>query len=412
MVKFVQNVSTGKIKKTMVKPYYGYLPINAKSLKKGSEPFHKSLEPIVEETQARSKTGTDFSNVYFPSRMLFKRDVLYNDSGFSSNIGTLTSPPLQVLFYSLFTQYFDFSTSLFIHIFIQIFIFIIFCFLVHREYKSKDIDLLAWSVTLSLTALLFTEVGLAWFERGQHSLYAASGLISLLLGFKTKKLQYFFFAAILASMKWASFPLLFLIWPYLLFLFPKKDLFQRLVSFLPAWIIFVAGILISAFIMPSHFQDYINIILSFEANLLPVGISLGTKVPLWLSKLFPFLHLLASLILYRLFTDQFGKWRKAFIINAIFSVGMICTMFGTICFHYRVLIMLGFLPFLFYLKDEFDSAEQRSMLIFNGSLGLLFLFRILAFETAGIVYSYLIVSMYILISPFLWRKFFKSLNIT
>jgi hypothetical protein len=155
------------------------------------EPRYKYLlipgQPLTRRYGAQNRLSSDFAQVYFPSQSGRSLESAYDPNTTRDPWHRVSRyPPFFHLFCSLTICKLGFGYSSFAHLMLQIVLFLVSFIYVFGLLHIKEY--LYPNLLLVVFCLFLTPVGLAWFERGQFSLYVGLGYLWLLLGLLKKKL--------------------------------------------------------------------------------------------------------------------------------------------------------------------------------------------------------------------------------
>ena len=342
--------------------------------------------------KAPGRLSPDFAQVYFPAH---KRQPL--EDAYTSNTkdpwGRQSRyPPLFHYICSLTYCNLDYGPASFVNLILQLVLFIAAYIYAFIRLNLKT-DLIPNLILLGF-CLFLTPVGLAWFERGQFTLYVGLAYLCLLLGLMQRSWFWIVLSAIFSYIKWTSFPYTFTILAVFLVTSPTRDDLKQglllaglygtvilllFVSFLKAGIIFIDGLLLQE--------------LSFE----PAGVNLAYFLPVYVVKLLPaFLVLLGWILLKRKgFQDQ---------IPFFVSAAILMSAYPTLAYDYNLPSLMVFVPFLIYwskLPETSIKVGKLELYIFYGFLvAASFSIRLFVTETVLTVF-YILTACTFLIGYFI-----------
>lgn len=353
-------------------------------------PLRIPARPNTEARQAVGRVGSDFAQVYFPAL-----DVAHLQDAFDTNL-TLDPwkrpsryAPLVELACAATVCNFDFGVATCLHILIQLLLLYGVLYWMSRELRLQQYFL---PTLLFVNVCLFlTPVGLSWFERGQFSLYLAASYPLLVMGLLKKRWPLVAAAALLAFIKWTSFPAIFVI--LVVYLLSARSL-DELKSNMFLVSVFGA-VTVALLAVPALFsagaEAFVRGLLTQEMEDLPRGVSLLRYVPLLAVKLLPLAAIVAGILNARIARDP-----SAWLVP--FSAGVVVIMlaYPTRAYEYGLPSVLGFLPLLFAWASD---AEAEARVVRQALVWAFLLFIAAAsFSTRLFPSLYMLVQLYVGIS--------------
>ena len=306
----------------MVKPSYNFKRVPATDL--------------ARECNAVNRISADFAQVYFPARVFSTEaynsktpDPWHRPSRYAPLLHTLYSHTLGKLQYGY--------ASL-LNIAIQVLVFYVSFIFAFRTLKIGNY--LFPSILLSNLFLFLTPSGLAWFERGQFSLFVAAAYIWLVLGIVMRNPFYLVLSAILAYLKWTSFPLFFVVLS--LWILRAKSLKASLGNIRLALIVPATFAIIYALDLRES-NDFLKGLISQETMASPHGLSLIFFLPRPLVKALPII--LVAVGCSRLMKD---KSDFALMTPYLTAVGILSLLYPSLAFDYSTACLLCFIPLMAY----------------------------------------------------------------
>ena len=303
-------------------------------------PFRIPNRSIAAARQAVDRVGSDFAQVYFPAQ-----DVAHLQDAFDP--GRTLDPwkrpsryaPLVELACAATLCRFDFGVACLLHIVLQLLLLYVAIWWMFRQFSLSQYFL---PCLLFINILLFlTPVGLSWFERGQFSLYLAVSYPLLVVGLMKKQWQLVAAAAVLAFIKWTSFPAIFVI--LAVYLLSSKSL-PELKSNLILAAVF-AAIVAALLIVPALFtqgaQDFVRGAVMQELEDVPKGATLLRYAPRLAVKLLPLVAILLGAIGARM-SVRLPDWLVPCATGAV----LIMLVYPTRAYEYGLASLLGFIPLL------------------------------------------------------------------
>jgi hypothetical protein len=314
----------------LIDPRYKYLRI-------GNNAFTRQFK-------APGRLSADFAVVYFSTQNESPLEAAYT-TNINDPWGRYSNYP--PVFHYLCSQTFcklDYGPASLTHLFLQLGLFLAGFIYIFVSFKLNQY-LLPNLILVSL-CLFLTPVGLAWFERGQFTLYVGLAYLCLIFGILKQNRVFIILSAIFSFIKWTAFPFtVTLLMIHILTSANLKEFRQRLGSaFLYGSI---ALILFVAFWKASLL--FLNGLLNFELDFEPVGINLAYFVPATLVKFLPILMVLLGTLLLR----------KKGLTQAIpFYAGMavLFNIYPTHAYDYSLPALLALIPFLLFWSETVEAS--------------------------------------------------------
>jgi hypothetical protein len=284
--------------------------------------------------------ASDFAAIYFPAQdpshlgNAYSHDKTLDPWGRASR-----SAPLDILVCSLSVCRLQYGDASVLHILIQTLLFYLILYWAMRRLEIDRYFLM--TASFANLCLFLTPVGLSWMERGQFSLYVASAYLLLMMGFITKEPTPVALAALLAFVKWTSFPASFVI--LAVFLVNSKNLIelkQRL---------FLTGVfcltLAMLLLVPAAFASgtgsFLQGLLNQEMHDEPTGLSLLKYAPPLVVKLLPLI-----LVVFGAFVARRERGSLMRLIPYAIGVAAMLIVYPTKANDYSVPTLLGFIPLM------------------------------------------------------------------
>jgi len=298
--------------------------------------------PDVQKFNAVNRLAADFSQIYFPSQKLSYLEESYQEGAFDPWGRPSRYAPFLHAIYSRSLCKLDYGPASLLHMFIQIFLFLLSFYSAFKILKLKQ-GAAIWLLLVNF-CLFLTPVGISFLERGQLSLYVSLSYLWLMLGIIKKNIFYIIFSALFSYFKLTSFPLIFTV--FILFLFNSKNIVE-----LKQNIIFLAIFLSTIIFL---FLTDIKLGILFARGLLTqeftheaMGISIFRILPRIFSKRLPLI-----LILLGYLNMKSHKKSFMFFVPYLIGCGMILTLYPTVAFDYRVPSLFCFIPLIVYWSEE------------------------------------------------------------
>jgi hypothetical protein len=353
-------------------------------------PLRVPARPITEARQGVGRVGSDFAQVYFPAL-----DIPHLQNAFDA--GLTLDPwkrpsryaPLVELACAATLCNLDFGIACLLHILVQLLLLYAVLYWMFRDLRLQQFFLPA---LLAVNACLFlTPVGLSWFERGQFSLYLAVSYPLLVLGLLRKRWPLVAAAALLAFIKWTSFPPIFVI--LVVYVLSAKSLAELKANIL---LVSVFGSVAAALlVLPALFspgaEAFVRGLLTQEMQDLPKGASLLRYVPRLAVKLLPLAAIALGALNARLNRDL-----SAWLVPFSAAVVVIMLVYPTRAYEYGLPSVLGFIPLLFAWCREADAEVG---VVRQALVGALLLFVLVAsFSTRLLPSLFSLVQLYVGVS--------------
>ncbi len=308
--------------------------------------------PLTLQMQAAGRIGSDFAQIYFPAQAIYRLQDAF--------VATITPDPFGhpsryapfvILFCAATLCRLDFGIACFLDLMIQLLLFYLVLFWAFRQLGIMQYFLP--SALLANLCLFLTPVGLSWFERGQFSLYVGVSYMVLLLGLMTRKPALLAFAALLAFVKWTSFPAIAVI--FSIYLINSKDMHELKKALVDIGIFSLVILLL--FALPALFAGgtsaFLNGLVTQELQSQPSGLSLARVVPRSIVKLLPL-----GLILLGYINVRVSKAGFVYLIPYSIGVGTILILYPTLASDYSMPALMGFIPFIIYWGQQFESPVR------------------------------------------------------
>lgn len=324
----------------LIKPSYGFMRVPESDQCK--------------QTQSCNKLAADFAPVYFSGAMNTSLEEAYDTEHTADpwKRASRSSPALHY-FYSKTLAKISYGWASFIHLFGQIILFYlsIICTFKILGLKRGKIEVL-----LFIPIVLFaTPSGLAWFERGQFSLFVASAYLWSINGIVTRKNLYFFIAALFAFFKWTS--LVFISMTFLFFLLHRLFDFKKnkwlLGQTVLNYAVFSFVFLLLFFLFYEESLLFLEIAFTQEHFFVPTSMSILNVLP---EKFFKYLFVLLLcgipvVIFFKVKSVE--KWGAPVLV----SFCLYSSIHPTLSFDYSIPYLLGLIPyFMYFVKNQ---SEQK-----------------------------------------------------
>lgn len=318
-------------------PTYGFLRVPDK--------------PFAVRHDAQNRLAGDFAQIYFPSNDpsgLIKnyRSGYLDPWNRESRIAPLVHYLCAITFCRL-----NYGYASILHILIQTLIFYFF-FALSFKMLGVEKNLLP-GLFLANIYLFLTPAGLAWFERGQYSLYVTTSYLLLILGLMKKNYPLVLISAFFAFIKWTSFPFVFIVLS--VFLLNSKSLADGKRNILLAAVFLLTIISLSLW-APDAFKYFLEGILNQERFSTPDGVSLARILPISIVKTMPIILILLGYLHIRVNCNIFIRNLPYLIGSAILLL-----TYPTKAYEYSVPCLLCFIPLIYYWSNMLDTGISPRM---------------------------------------------------
>jgi hypothetical protein len=319
--------------------------------------------PFTARFQAGNRVAADFAQIYFVSREPGDLSLAYSDD---------TSDPWQrPSRYAPFVHWvcaqticqLPYGDASVLHMGIQYLIFIVsfaYACVTLRVHRHLLVALAAVHVGLFLTP-----VGLSWLERGQFSLYIGAAYIWLLLGIYRSSAVYLALAAVLAFVKWTSFPMFFvLLGTWMLAASDRSQFMQRV------WLTAVPVTVIATLVLifPGAGLAFVEGITLQESAFAPDGLSLARLVPRGLVKAIPLALVAIAVARSRRYRVEFSQ-----LLPVVLASAILLQLYPTWAYDYSVPSLFAFIPFAIHWANRQQAHQvwaQGTAVLFFGFLAV------------------------------------------
>jgi hypothetical protein len=294
--------------------------------------------PSIIGHEAINRLAVDFAQVYFPSQEF---------SSLSKNYQTgYLDPYLRPSRYAPFVHFLcrvtlcnlDYGYASIFHMLIQLLLFYAFFIF---AFKALNVDMNLWpGLLLANICLFLTPVGLAWFERGQFSLYVAISYLLVILGLFKRNFFLVILSALFAYIKWTSFPYIFVV--ISLFLLNSKNRIELKQNTLLVSA-FLIPILFLLLLFPAKSYYFLAGLYYQERYATPEGVSLALILPTEMVKALPLLMVILGYFHIKASQNVFNQTLPYLLGSAIALL-----TYPTVAFEYSVSSLLCFIPLTLY----------------------------------------------------------------
>ncbi|OGO25144.1 MAG: hypothetical protein A2Y54_05920 [Chloroflexi bacterium RBG_16_51_16] len=286
--------------------------------------------------KAPGRLSADFAVVYFSTQNNSPLEDAYT-SNVNDPWGRYSNyPPIFHYLCSLTFCNLDYGPASLTHLLLQLGFFLAGFIFIFNSLKLTD-TLLPNLILVSF-CLFLTPVGLAWFERGQFTLYVGLAYLCLIFGLLKQNRIFILLSAFFSFIKWTAFPFtVTLLAIYALSSANLKEFKQRLGS------VFLYGsiALILFIIFWSASLLFLNGLIRFEQDFEPTGINLAYFLPVTIVKFLPLFLVILGLLLYR-------KKGPVQVIPFYAGIAVLFTIYPTHAYDYSLPALLALIPFLLY----------------------------------------------------------------
>jgi hypothetical protein len=347
--------------------------------------------------QGENRIAADFAQVYFPARATADPSDAY-----SANPPDPWARPSR---YAPFVHWacaiticgLSYGWASLAHVWLQYIVFVLsLAYACHALGLTRMLPAVLLAVHVGL---FLTPVGLAWFERGQFSLYVAAAYLWLLLGIYRENAVYLALSALFGYFKWTSFPMLFVglaVW-----MLAARD-WHAFRSRLRLAAVPLAVVVALFALLPASGMYFLNGVAHQERVLTPEGLSLARLLPRWLVKGIPLALVIVGTIRGRLLQDARD------LLPFWLGSAVVLLLYPTMAFDYSVPCLFGLIPFaLEWAHSRSASGVPVRWLVPS----VFFLFMLVASTITmvdaladadvevGLIWSYLACSVLLMAAP-------------
>jgi hypothetical protein len=201
------------------------------------------------------------------------------------------------------------------------------------------------SVLLINTCLFITPVGLAWFERGQFSVYVTLASLWLIMGIIKKSSWYMLIAALFAYLKWTSLPFIFIVLS--LWMLNSKT-FEECKS--KCYISAIIPMTFFALLLlePRDGVEFLFRLIEYQNGIVGGTLSIGLILQKDVAKWLPLILIMIGYMIYtRKQKDEFTSLMPYLAACGIFTV-----MYPAKAYDYSVPALFCFIPLLIYWAER------------------------------------------------------------
>jgi hypothetical protein len=365
--------------------------------------------PITLQRQGVDRLAADYAQVYFPSQEFSSLRKNY-ESGY-------LDPWKRPSRYAPFIHYvcllafckFDYGMASFLHMIFQM---VLFAFFFVGAFKMLGIETnLRFGLSLTGILLFASPVGLAWFERGQFSLYVALSYLLLILGFIKNKPAFIVFSSLFAYVKWTAYPFLFVMWA--VFMLGSKNK-QKLLRNAQLALLFAAPIVLLSGAFRHEMIPFLKGLYQQELLATPEGISLTQIAPVVLVKCLPAVLILLGYLHLRKAGEALD-----YLIPYLAGAGTLLLIYPTMTFEYVVPGLFCFIPLVMYwnkLPNLPDNPNASGIILWS-FVGFLVLVSysnyVNRYFNVNLLWLYILIGVGLLMVPLIYPKaFFPSVSQT
>jgi len=307
--------------------------------------------PLPHAHDGVGRLGADFAQIYFPAQQISRTAESYRE-GTSDPWGRPSRyPPLVHRACAGTICQLPYGPASLAHVVLQYLLLLVSLLYVFRRWNLQDSLLPA--LLLVNVCLFLSPVGLAWFERGQFTLYVALSILWLTFGLIERSTPSIALATLFAYVKWTAFPFVFVIVG--LWVAVSKDR-AELRSRIPLALLVpaaAAGLFVLDF---ASGLDFLAGLRHQELNLPSSGLSLTRFLPRAIVKALPFALLAWGATRYRR-TDDFTECAQFLALASVLLL-----LYPTKAFDYSVPCLFGLVPVLVRWHYRAGAPEHRGSL--------------------------------------------------
>jgi len=334
------------------RPFYGFMRV----------PESKSTL----KHEAANRLAADFAQIYFPSQNISTLSKNYINGRLDPWDRRSRYAPFIHYLCSLTICKLNYGMASFLHMLVQMSLFYLIFI---AAFKVLEIGPDVRLGLLLVNILLFvTPAGLAWFERGQFSLYVALSHLLLIVGLVKNRLVFVILSALCAYVKWTSFP--FLVVVFIVFLFSSSNRKEWTRNILLA-LVFLLPIALLSLWFGSETIYFLRGLYRQELFIKPEGISLTQMLPAGIVKGLPVVLMFLGWLHIRKNSGSFSH-----LIPYLIGSGIILLIYPTVAYEYNLACLFCFIPLVFYWA-KLPNIVSRA-LIHNTIKFSFFFFLVLA----------------------------------
>lgn len=332
----------GSAENIFPQPFYGFLRIPDSA--------------NVRDHNGVNRVAADFAQIYFPSQEYSALTKNY-ETGYLDpwKRQSRYAPFIHFLCHISICKL-EFGYASFIHILIQMLLFYFFFIIAFKILKIES-DL--WPGLFLVNIILFsTPAGLSWLERGQFSLYVSLSYLLLLLGLLKNKPALVIASALIAYVKWTSFPFLFVV--IVVYLLSSRNIKEGIRN-IRISLIYALTILLLSLPYKIEFIRFVEGLFRQERYVPPMGISLALILNANFVKGLPFILILLGYLHLQRNNKNFNS-----LIPYLIGCGILLLTYPRLAFVYNIPNLFCFLPLIFYWTKQpsIQSSGIRYTFIF------------------------------------------------
>ena len=362
-------------------------------------------DAATQQYHAKNHLAIDFAQIYFPSQQFPSLSNNYQSGVFDPLQRPSRYPPLVHFLCSITICRLDYGIASLLHMVIQV-IFFYAVFIFSFKVLKIEKDLLP-GILLANCYLFLTSAGLSWFEKGQFSLYVGTAYLLLILGIVKRNNLLVILSALIAFVKWTSFPYIFVVFSLLILNY--KNLAQLKKNILPvtAFLLIVFSLCL---LFPSQSLNFLKGLYSQERYALPGGISMAKIVPVYIAKLLPLPLILLGFINIKMIRNGFEQITPFLAGSAILML-----TYPTLAYEYNLPSLLCFIPLFFHwvtlpespIPVPLRKTMEYSFLVF---LFLASFSNYLTQRAILVMGEYFVIALILLVIPlfFYWKNISDS----
>jgi hypothetical protein len=330
--------------------------------------------PVTERYHAERRLAGDFAQVYFPARSTDRTVDGYSTSTPDPWGRPSRYPPFDHWACAVSICQLPYGWASLAHMALQYAVFMLSLVYAFRIFQLSRY--FAATALFVHVGLFLTPVGLAWFERGQFSLYIGAAYLWLLLGIYKDKALFLALAALLGYLKWTSFPMLFVVIAVWLLIAPDWPTFNRRLR-MALWPVVVVIALFVLF--PRTGVHYLEGLAYQEGQSPPLGLSLARLLPRWFVKGLPL-----ALVVIGVFRGRRQSMDAGRLLPFWLGAAIVLLVYPTLAFDYSVPSLFGLIPFAIDWVASSSTADLRA----SWFVPALFLLFIVGASTITIVNAF------------------------
>jgi hypothetical protein len=315
--------------------------------------------------EVANQLGADYMALYLPAKYLGGGDGIYSAALDPWRRPAYTYPPYTLWIYKATFARLNYVPSLLVHNWLQVAL-VAFAFFTVARKLALDSKRIATGVLFLFWACFLTAPGVLNYERGQSELYVLASFLLVIGGMFDHDWRFFLLAGVLASLKWSSYPFMFMCSGFYGLLHMRSTAVRMIRNLSLLWAV---PILTSAPFIHPAVGFYVRLVMESEMTLNPVGVSQGLFLPKFVAKCTPFIALLLGSFLIQREKRRANPDLPFVQVLCITFALFVGQTYGTTCYEYRDMGLYSFILLGLWLARH--RAGQRRTRIYCAGIALL-----------------------------------------